>query len=114
MRHILLPGAVTPGPRGMVAAATERALIAPASGALLAAPGRLGASSIAVDVSAVATGTDQHLAAAARAEIAARGCMSLFGLSTEAWTNITAGEILPRHTCSRTVWGAAPRRTAKL
>jgi hypothetical protein len=24
------------------------------------------------------------------------------------------GEILPRHTCSRTVWGAAPIRTARL
>jgi hypothetical protein len=69
MRHFLLPRAVALGPRGMFAAAIGRALIAPAGSALLAAPGRLGASSLAVDVSAVATGADQHLGAAARAEI---------------------------------------------
>ena len=69
MRHFILPRTVAPCPRGMVATAIGRALIAPPGGALLGAPGLLGASSFAVDVAAIATGADQHLGAAARAEI---------------------------------------------
>jgi len=114
MRHFFLPRAVTRRPRGVVAAAIGRALIVPAGGTLFAAPGRLGAPSIAVEVAAVATGADQRPGAAARAEIGARSPMRLFGLSTEPWTNPATDEILPRHTCSRTVWGAAPIRTSRL
>ena len=114
MRHFFLPRTVTLGARGMVAATNARALIAPAGGALLCAPGHLGASSVAVDVAAITAGADQNLGAAARAEIGARGAMSLFGLSTEPWTNRATGEILRPHTCSRTVWGAAPIQTCQV
>jgi len=68
MRHFLLPGAVGPGARGMVAATIARALVAPAGRALLDAPPLLGASSIAVNVAAVAMRADQHFAPAARAQ----------------------------------------------
>jgi len=113
MRHFILPRTVAPCPRGMVAAAIGRALIAPAGEALFGAPGLLGASPIAIDVAAVAAGTDQHPGAATRAEILARGCMCLFGLSTEAWTNRAVNEILPRHACLGTMLGAAPVRTCR-
>jgi len=114
MRHFFLPCAVTLGPRGMFAAPVGRGLIAPPGGALLGTPGRLGASPIAVDVATVAAGADQYQGAATRAEILARSGMGLFGLSTGAWTKRVTGEILPRHACSRTVWGTAPIRTATL
>jgi hypothetical protein len=114
MRHFFLPGAVGAGARGMVAPAIARALIAPAGGALLAAPGHFGTSLLAVDVAAVATRADQHQGAAARAHIEAPRCMSLFPLSTAPWTRSATRGILPRHTCSRTVRGAAAIRLARL
>jgi hypothetical protein len=70
------------------------------------------APSLTVDVAAIAAGADQHLDAASCAQIEARGRFRLLGVSTDAWTNRAMGEILPRHACSRTVWGAAPMRTA--
>jgi hypothetical protein len=103
MRHFLLPGAVGPGARGMVAATITSALVAPAGRALFGAPPFLGASSIAVDVAAVAMGADEHFSPAARAEQQARGCKTS-----------AMGEILPPHSCSRTVWGAALIRTCQL
>jgi hypothetical protein len=114
MRHFVLPGAVAVGACGMIATTTQGQLVTPPGGALLDAPGLLCAPSIAVDVATVATGADHHLVAAARAEIQAPGWIALLGLSTEAWTNRITGGILPRHTCSRTVWGAAPMRTCQV
>jgi len=81
MRHFLLSGAIGKSASSMVAATIERTLIAPGGGALFSATGLRGASSLAVDVTAIAAGADQHLYAAARAEIEAR---RLFGLSTDA------------------------------
>ena len=84
MRHFVLPGAVALGACGMIAATTQGQLVTPAGGALLDAPGLLCAPSIAVDVATVATRADQHLSAAARAEIQAPGWIAFLGLSTEA------------------------------
>jgi hypothetical protein len=113
MRHVFLPGAVGAGARGMVATAITRALVTPAGSTLVAAPGLFGTSLLAVDVAAVATRADHHQDAAACARIEAPRCIS-FPLSTEPWTRGTTRGILPRHTCSRTVWGAAPIRTSRL
>lgn len=114
MRHFVLPCAVAPGPRGMVAATTYAALITLSGGTLSGAARLCGAPLLTVDVAAIAAGADQHLDAASCAQIEARGRFRLFGVSTDAWTNCAMGEILPRHACSRTVWGAAPIRTARL
>ena len=114
MRHfllVLLPGTIAPSTLGMLAATAVARLIAPPGSALFAAPVLRGAVSLTVDVAAIAAGADQHLDAASRAQIEARASICLF---TQAWTNCATGEILPRHTCSRTVWGAAPMRTARL
>jgi|SRR5215831_7755462 hypothetical protein len=114
MRHFVLPCAVAPGPRGMVAATTDAALITLTRGALSGAARLRGTPSLTVDVAAIAAGADQYLDAASCAQIEARGRFRLFGVSTDAWTNCAISEILPRHTCSRTVWGAAPKQTARL
>ena len=114
MRHFVLPCAVAPGPRGMVAATTYAALITLSGGALSGATRLCGAPSLTVDVAAIAAGADQYLDAASCTQIEARGRFRLLGVSTDAWTNRAMGEILPRHTCSCTVWGAAPIRTARL
>src|SRR6516165_8465343 len=114
MRHFFLPGAIRPGARRMVEPARPRALVAAASSALLGAPGLFGTSLIAVDVAAVATRADQHQDAAACAQIEAPRGMSLFPLCTASWTRGATRGILPRHTCSGTVWGAAAIRLARL
>jgi len=114
MRHFVLPRAVALGPCGVVAATTQAALITLTGGAPSGAARLCRAVSLTVDVAAIAAGADQYLDAASRAQIEARACIWLFGLSTQAWTHCATGEILPRHTCSRTVWGAAPMRTATL
>jgi hypothetical protein len=113
MRHFVLPRAVAAGPRRMVAATMKTQLVASASRALRAAPGHLSAILCAVDVAAIAAGADHHLSAATRAEKKARGCIGLSALVTQTWTQCTTGEILPRHTCSRTVWGAALMQTSR-
>jgi hypothetical protein len=100
MRHFFLLCAILPGSRGMVAATAVRRLIALAGGALRAAPGFSGAACGTIDLPTIATGADEHLSAAARAEKKARGCMSLFGFVTETWTKRATSGILPRHSCS--------------
>jgi hypothetical protein len=99
MRHFFLPRAITSGSLGMFAAATQAQLVALPGGALRIAPGHLGTIPRAVDIAAVAAGTDEHLDAAARAEEEARGCISLLGFLTQTWTQRATSGILPRHTC---------------
>jgi hypothetical protein len=82
--------------------------------ALRVAPGLVCAAFPAVDIAAIATGADEHLIAAARAQIQARGCISLFGFVTQTWTKRAASGILLRHSCPARVWGAAPMQTCRL
>ena len=100
MRHFFLASTVVLGPCSMVAATIEGILIAPTGIALFGAPGLLGASSVTVDVPAIAAGADQHLSAAAGAQKKSPSCIALLGLVTQTWTKRTTGGILPRHTCS--------------
>jgi hypothetical protein len=114
MRHFFLPCAIASGALGMSAAAAQAQLITPCSGALRVAPGQRGTILCAIDVAAIAARTDEHLDAAARAKEEARGCICLLSCVTQTWTRRTTGGILPRHACTRTMWGAAPIRTARL
>jgi hypothetical protein len=100
MRHFFLASTVALGPRSMVAATVEGILIAPTGITLFGAPGLLGASSVTVDVPAIAAGANQYLRAAADAQKKSPSCITPLGLVTQTWTKRTTGGILPRHTCS--------------
>jgi hypothetical protein len=107
MRHFVLPSAITPGSRRMVASATKTQLVASARFALRLASGPPSAILCAVDVATVAAGADQYLRPTAGAQKKPASCIGLFGVVTQTWTQCATGEILPWHACSRTVWGAA-------
>jgi len=83
MRHFLLPRAIVARSLGMVAATTVTRLVTASGFALRVAPGLLGTFWCAVDLPAIATGADQDLLLAARTEIEAGGCISLFSFVTE-------------------------------
>ena len=114
MRHFLSPSPIAAGTRGMIALTARGRLVALPGCALFAAPALLGAASLTVDVAAIAARADQHLDAAARTEIQARGCICLFAFVTQTWTKAPTDGILPRHTCLGTLWGAAPVQTSRL
>ena len=74
MRHNLLSSAIPPSPGGMDEATAMARLVAPAGGALCAAPGFCCTTSRAVDLAAVAAATDEHLhPGSARTERSAPG-----------------------------------------
>ena len=113
MRHFLSPSPIAPGARGMIAPTARGRLVTLPGCALFAAPVRLGAASLTVDVAAIAARADQHLDAAARTKIQTRGCICLFAFVTQTWTKAPTDAILPRHACLGTVWGMAPIQTCR-
>ena len=113
VRHDLLPGAISPAPRGVPEAAAPTALIA-ARGLPPSHPaGVKAAASGAVDLAPVATTANQDLLAAEGAEEeAAAAAVVEIATAPEAafpWTRSASGAIMPLQSCSGTVWGAAPR-----
>jgi hypothetical protein len=100
MRHFLLPRAIVARSLGMVAAATVGRLVTASGLALRVVPCLFGTVACAINVAAIAAGADDHLYAAARAEIEARARQTLIGVVTETWTKPPMGEIIPRHSCS--------------
>ena len=113
VRHDLLPGAISPAPRGVPEAAAPTALIA-ARGLPPSHPaGVKAAASGAVDLAPVATTANQDLLAADGAEEeAAAAAVVEIATAPEAafpWTRSASGAIMPLQSCSGTVWGAAPR-----
>ena len=114
MRHNLLPGAIAPSPRGMDEATAVARLVAPAGGALCAAPGVVGTTSRAVDLAAVAAATDEHLRPAARAQKEARrDSIDPLGRLARTWTRPVLAGILPLHSCRARMWGATLMRTSR-
>ena len=106
MRHFLLPRAIALSARSVLETTAGARLIMLSGRALPAAPDYLRAAFRTIDVAAIATGADEHLRAAARAQKQARDCISLFGFVTQTWTKRATGEILPRHSCPTRVCGA--------
>ena len=94
------PGTIAPVAIGTIEATARGRLIALRGCAPFAAPALLGTALLTVDVAAIAARADQHLDAAARAEVHAHGCICLFTFVTQTWTKVPAGGIVPRHTCS--------------
>jgi|SRR5579862_6401418 hypothetical protein len=107
MRHVLLPGAITTGPRGMVQAATTARLIASAGSALSLAPRRLPTALCTINLAAIAVAADQHLSAAPRAQKQPGRAWFPFAWP---WTTSAGSGILPRHSCPARC--GARRRTA--
>jgi hypothetical protein len=100
MRHVLLPGAITAGPRGMPKPATMARLIAPAGGTPGVGSGLSGALAGAVYMAAIATAADHHLGAAADTEEQPRrNGVSLIGPAGPLMTGAAIAAILPRHAC---------------
>ena len=113
VRHDLLPGAISPAPRGVPEAAAPAALIAALG---LPAPHSAGVEAAppgAVDLAPVATTANQDLPAAQGAQKEAAAAAVVETTAPEAtfnpWTRSASGAIMPLQSCSGTVWGAAPR-----
>ena len=68
MRHVFLPRSIPTSPLGMRQPAGAAQLIASSGRALSSAPRQMRAITDAVDLPAIATATDDRLAAAARTE----------------------------------------------
>ena len=113
VRHDLLPGAISPAPRGVPEAAAPTALIAARGLPPSHPPGVKAAVSGAVDLAPVATTANQDLLAAqgAQKEAAAAAVVEIATApeATFPWTRSASGAIMPLQSCSGTVWGAAPR-----
>jgi hypothetical protein len=108
MRHVLLSSPIATGTRCMAQAAAAARLIAPTCRLLREATRLLRASRRAVDLAAIAAAADQHLGSAPCAQKKPRR-RCRFG-QPWAWTRFATGGILPRHSCTSTVWGTAPIR----
>jgi len=111
MRHVLLPGAITAGTRGMQKPATMARPVPPAGGTLCVASGPIGTLPGAVDVAAIATAADHHLGAAAGTEEQPRrDRIVLIGPTGPQMTDAARAAILPRHACPGTVWCTVPKQ----
>jgi hypothetical protein len=98
MRHVVLSGAITTGPRRMVHPTTPAGLIAPPGRALGVAPRRLCTALCAVNLAAVTATADKNLSLAARAQ--KQPASRRRRRQQRTWTRSAMTGILPRHACS--------------
>ena len=111
MRHVLLPGAITAGTRGMQKPTAVACLIAPAGSTSSVTSGLTGTIPGAVDVAAIAAAADRYLnAAAGTKEQPRRDRVVLIEPAGPPMTGAAIAAILPRHACPGTVWCTVPKR----
>ena len=111
MRHVLLPGAITAGTRGMQKPTAVACLIAPAGSTSSVTSGLTGTIPGAVDVAAIAAAADRYLnAAAGTKEQPRRDKVVLIEPAGPPMTGAAIAAILPRHACPGTVWCTVPKR----
>jgi hypothetical protein len=110
MRHVFLPGPIAAGTRCMGQATAATTLITAASRALGMPACLRGTPARAVDLAAIAAAADQHLSLAAHTYEQPRRCFQRCAFC-RAWTMTVMSGIVPRHACSRTMWGTASIRT---
>ena len=114
VRHYLFAGAISPAPRGVFEAAAPAALIAARGLPTPHLAGVEAAASGAVDLAPIATTANQDLPAAkgAEEEAAAAAVIEIapaLDAPVQPVDAIRVRRIMPRQSCSGTVWGAAPR-----
>ena len=111
MRHVLLPGAITAGTRGMLKPTAMAHLVAPAGVASSVASGPMGALPGAVNMTTITAAADHHLSAATRAEKQPRrNGVVLIEPAAPLMTGAARAAILPRHACPGTVWCTVPKQ----
>jgi hypothetical protein len=121
MRHVIFARPVAACARRMIGAAVTAPLVTATSFALRASARFPGAAFGAINMTAIAMAADQYLdPAALTQEQSRRHSIGLAiptrmrGLRLMPWTQSLPGAMMPLHSCSGTVWGTAPMRTATL